>query len=163
MCSKCFLFDIVSQVRAARNSPSRLPSTAYLVHGFTGTIRTSDCLYAICLTPFLVVRHTTPHTCDGAYRLSPVDAPLLYCMNGSHQHRQAHASIAIIVRMYIDFHSDQSVVPWQFVFRCSIAIPTAMLFTLRNIRYRIPRKTRFRCRGSRLVGWAFPTHYVKHP
>ncbi len=35
-------------------------------------------------------RHT--HTLNGIYRLSPVAAPLLYCMNCSLQHRRSHAS-----------------------------------------------------------------------
>ena len=79
------------------------------------------------------------------------------------QHRQAHASIAFIVRMYVDFRPDHDVVPGNMVFRCSIAIPTAILFTLRSMCYHIPRKTRFQCRGSRLAGWAFTAHYVKRP
>ena len=37
----------------------------------------------------------TQVTHNGAHRLSPVDAPLLYCMNGSFRHRPAHASIAL--------------------------------------------------------------------
>ena len=79
------------------------------------------------------------------------------------QHRRAHASIAIVVRMCVDFRSDHNVVHREKVFRCSIAIPTAMLFTLRRACYHARRKTRFRCCGSQLTGWAFTAHYVKRP
>ena len=79
----------------------RLPSTAYFIHSFTGTMQPSDCLCVFCHSSF-VVWHTirlslalTQVTHNGAHRLSPVDAPLLYCMNGSFRHRPAHASIAL--------------------------------------------------------------------
>ena len=147
-----------------RNS-SFSTSLRYLcVHTLVGTIRASDCLNPFCRPPFLVVWHTARHTPGGEFRLSPVDVSLLCCMNGSLRHRRADCLLAHDAGNRVGFRSANSVATRvDLVFRCSIAVPTTMLSTLRSIRYRIPRKTRFRCRGSRLTGRTFPVRYVKRP
>ena len=93
-----------------------------------------------------------------------ISVTLLYCMNGSISNTALHMRPSPLSFVCI-LTSAQTTASSKgtLVFRCSIAIPTAMLFTLRSIRYRIPRKTCFQCRGLRLTGWAFPAHYVWRP
>ena len=62
-----------------------------------------------------------------------VDASLLYCMNGSFGHRRVYMSIALSFMYMLTSVRLTTSSSGNIGFRCSIAIPTAMLFTLRSI------------------------------
>ena len=162
--SKCFLFDIVSQVRAVRTSSfsTSLHCLSYSrLHRYYSNLR----LPANHLSHFLFgcSAYRFLHTPKRSLQAIPVGTSLLYYMNSSHQHRLAYASIATSSACMLTSAQTKASSRGSLVFRCSMAIPIAMLFTLRNIRCHIPRKTRFRFHNSRFIRWAFPALYVKYP
>ncbi len=53
--------------------------------------------------------------------------------------------------------------PGILFFRCSIASPTAMLFTLRQDASPHSTQNSLPVLRPQLTGWAFPAHYVKRP